>query len=311
VDDDRRSRTACGTLGRVRPILRPGTHALTRLGGDLQIGLDPALAVVVPDSPAVRRTVSLLTSGSERRCYDQPELAEALEQLDRHAVLADERHVLPLLRRDAGTGAAAAAVARSRGSDAVRAWRNRARCRTAVRGFGPGSDVLGQDLSRLLARAGLAGDPAAPDRRQPDVGLLVGVGEPHREELDDWVRSGVPHLLLRLTEGRAVLGPFVAPGRTACVRCIDAHRTDVDDSWPLLVRQYAAATAQPRPDGVPEPVDPLLAALAVAWVARDLATYVEGGRPATWSATLTLEPDLSELHSQAWLRHPGCCCSWD
>ncbi|NUR06735.1 MAG: hypothetical protein HOQ45_06990, partial [Nocardioidaceae bacterium] len=61
----------------------------------------------------------------------------------------------------------------------------------------------------------------------------------------------------------------------------------------------------------PEPVDPLLAALALAWAARDLATYVDGRRPATWSATVTLQPDLSEIETRSWLRHPGCCCTWD
>jgi hypothetical protein len=77
------------------------------------------------------------------------------------------------------------------------------------------------------------------------------------------------------------------------------------------VRQYAAATAQDRADGTPEPVDQLLAGVAIAWVARDLATYVAGHRPSTWSTTITLHPDLSEIETQAWLRHPGCGCTWD
>jgi len=108
-----------------------------------------------------------------------------------------------------------------------------------------------------------------------------------------------------------VIGPFVVPGRTACLRCVDAHRTDADPSWPLLVRQYAAASIRDRVDGAPEPVDPLLAALALAWAARDLATYVDGRRPSTWSATITVQPDLSELETRSWLRHPACGCSWD
>ena len=38
----------------MRPILRPGTHLLSRTDGSLQLGLDPGAAVVVDDSPALR-----------------------------------------------------------------------------------------------------------------------------------------------------------------------------------------------------------------------------------------------------------------
>jgi hypothetical protein len=103
----------------------------------------------------------------------------------------------------------------------------------------------------------------------------------------------------------------VVPGRTACLRCIDAHHTDADPAWPLLVRQYAAACRRDRADGTPEPVDPLLATLAVAWAARDLTAYADGGRPSTWSTTVTLDARPDRLETQAWLRHPGCGCSWD
>jgi bacteriocin biosynthesis cyclodehydratase domain-containing protein len=141
--------------------------------------------------------------------------------------------------------------------------------------------------------------------------VLLGVGEPDRELVDGWTRGGTPHLLVRLTEGRALVGPFVVPGATACLRCVDAHCTDADPAWPLLVQQYAAASASDRPDGVPEPLDPLLAALALAWAARDLAAYVDGRRPSTWSATVTLHPDPGHLETRSWLRHPGCSCTWD
>jgi bacteriocin biosynthesis cyclodehydratase domain-containing protein len=141
--------------------------------------------------------------------------------------------------------------------------------------------------------------------------VLLGVGEPDRELVDSWTRAGTPYLLVRLTEGRAVLGPFVAPGQTACVRCVDAHCADADPSWPLLVRQYASAASRDRADGAPEPLDPLLASLAVAWAARDLASYVDGLRPSTWSSTVTLAGHLSRIEHRSWLRHPACCCSWE
>jgi hypothetical protein len=76
------------------------------------------------------------------------------------------------------------------------------------------------------------------------------------------------------------------------------------------VRQYAEACRRPRRDGIPEPLDPLLATVAAGWAARDLATYVDGGRPSTWSTTLTLDADLTAVETRTWSRHPDCGCSW-
>jgi bacteriocin biosynthesis cyclodehydratase domain-containing protein len=140
--------------------------------------------------------------------------------------------------------------------------------------------------------------------------VLVAVGEPAREATDAWMRDGVPHLVLRLTEGHAVVGPFVRPAETACLRCIDAHHTDVDPSWPLLVAQYATAVTREREDTVPEPVDTVLATLAAAWAACEIVSHAEGREPATTSATIRLDPHLTALETQAWPRHPACGCSW-
>ncbi len=124
------------------------------------------------------------------------------------------------------------------------------------------------------------------------------------------MRAGRPHALLRVVEGRVVVGPFVVPGGTACLRCTDAHATDADPAWPLLLAQYAGRSRRDRADGATEPVDPLLAALGLAWLARDVVTHLDGGRPTCWSATVTLSPGLAALETRAWPRHPGCACSW-
>ena len=176
---------------------------------------------------------------------------------------------------------------------------------------------LAADLVELCRRSGLplavdrAPGPARKSAPEPrPVTVVVAVGEPRREVVDPLVRDGVPHLLLRMVEGLAVVGPFVVPGSTPCLRCLDAHRATDDPAWPLLVEQYARASAQDRPDGVPEPVDAALAALAVAWVARDLATYADGGRPVSLATTVRVAPALEALETRSWLPHPGCGCGW-
>jgi bacteriocin biosynthesis cyclodehydratase domain-containing protein len=290
----------------MRPILRPGTHVLTRGAGELQVGLDPRHALVLPDNAVVRESFRLLGASADLTEHADPAVVDLLTE---HDLLVDEGTLLPLLASPELPRPATAALARTSGSSVAAVRDARLRWRTETVSFGHSEgDGLRRELVALLREAGLR---ELRGRSAPDCGVLVGVGEPHREQLDEWTRAGTPYLLVRLTEGRAVVGPFVAPGRTACLRCLDAHHADADPAWPLLVRQYASASVRDRADGAPEPVDPLLARLALAWAARDLAAYVDGGRPSTWSTTVTLHPRPDEVESQSWLRHPACSCSWD
>jgi bacteriocin biosynthesis cyclodehydratase domain-containing protein len=290
----------------MRPILRPGTHVLTRGTGELQVGLDPRSALVLPDSAEVRRALALLAVSADRAEHADPATLDLLVQ---HDLVLDESALAPAPGPADVAPAARAALARTAGPQAPARRSARRDFLTDIVGFGhPAGTRLPDDLGDLLEAVGL---PRPRARDDLCAAVLVGVGEPDRELVDPWTRSGTPYLVVRLTEGRAVIGPFVAPGCTACLRCIDAHHTDADPTWPLLVRQYAAACTRDRADGAPEPVDPLLAGLAVAWAARDLVAYVDGGRPSTWSTTVTFDASPGRLETQAWLRHPGCGCSWD
>jgi len=292
----------------MRPILRPGTHLLSRTDGTLQLGLDPAAAVVLDDSPTLRS--ALLGTRTEE---------SGLTELHEAGLVVDERTVLPLLAEGRTGGvprAAASALARSAGCGAPEAAARREGCTVEVVRFGhPAATSLVGGAERLLATSGVRSAGGTTGRRPgrgraPRLGLLVGAGEPDRELADRWLRQGVPFVVVRLVEGRAVVGPFVDPGRTACLRCIDAHHTDSDPDWPLLVRQVAEACRRDRADGVPEPVDPALGEVAVAWACRDLLTHLDGGRPTTWSATLALDADLGGIEHRPWRRHPECACSW-
>ncbi len=178
--------------------------------------------------------------------------------------------------------------------------------KVAVVGFGhPCGEALVTRLRSSLVEAGWS-----LGRSAPDVSVLAGVGEPPRELVDPWAQAGTPHLLVRLVEGDALVGPFVAPGRTACLRCVDAATADEDPAWPLLVHQYAALSARDRRDGVAEPLEPAMADLACAWAVRDVTAYLYGHRPSTWSATLRLDPLLHDIAATEWLRHPECGCAW-
>lgn len=322
-----------------RPVLRPGVHVLRRSADELQVGLDPRRALVLPDRPEVRSLLEGLQSPASAvgpTAYDD----RALALLAEGGLLADADTLLPLVpagpapaspdgqasHDQASTGAhraAVAALAAHAGDGAADLLAARAGARIEVVTSGGGDSTrVATCLGALLSAAGLpyelCGRAPRPTEARPGLApadarvtrVLVAVGEPPREHLDPWMRDGTPHLLLRLTEGTAVIGPFVHPGQSACLRCVDAHHTDVDPAWPLLVAQYASAVGRDRQDAIPEPVDPILASLAVAWAARELASHAEGRRPPTTSTTIRLDPHLTALETQHWPRHPACGCCW-
>jgi len=308
-------------------VLRPGTHVLRRSATELQVGLDARRAVVLPDRPEVRALLDALSSpgaAHEDSEYDGP----TLRLLAESGLLVDADLLLPLAPLDPSRApasarrvsradvAALAADAGDRVGDLLRK-RTRARVEVITCGSREAQSVT-TSVSAMLSVAGVevhpisgGHGPTGPRPGQtPPTGLVVAVGEPPREVVDDWMRSATPHLFLRLTEGHAVVGPFVLPGESACLRCVDAHVTDVDPAWPLLVTQYASAVTRIREDAMPEPVDALLSALACAWVAREIVTHAEGRAPSTTSTTLSLDPRLTALESHCWPRHPECGCTW-
>ena len=299
----------------MRPLLVPGVHVLRRPGDQVQVGLDPERSLVLPGAarPA-------LTEWSQGRATAPGDLVASL--LDARLATADDRPLraaLPSAEEGASwTRHTLAALARDTAGDLDEVLAARGSTVVTVQPFGHDlSHQLAEELVALCARAGLARprprrpgpSPHQPRPARP-VLALVGVGEPPRELTDPLVRDGTAHLVVRLAEGRAVVGPFVVPGRTACLRCIDGFLAEEDPAWPLLVEQYARATRADRPDGIPEPVDASLAALAVAWATRDLASYAEGSTPGTLSSTVRLAPRLETIETRRWPRHPGCGCGW-
>lgn len=170
-----------------------------------------------------------------------------------------------------------------------------------------GADTDPVDMARLLDGTGLR---LTPWVEEAAVVLVRTLGECDRDRLDPLVRAGTPHLLLRLVDGDAVLGPFVVPGLTACLRCLDAHRAVDDPDHHAVTARYVLAGASPRADGVPDLADRPLVALATATAVRELAAYSRGEEPASWSRTRRWTSTADEPVVHDWSRHPGCGCSW-
>lgn len=274
-------------------VLRPGWFAVRRDDHTLQVGLDAPHRALLPDSPPVRALLHRLTGvGWTPPAPDQPapdaDTTRALTALSGADLLVDPRAT----RSDAALHGAAAlgrAAARSAGSVVVR---------------GPAGQR--RQAQTLLAAAGVrvsGGDGDIDD--EPLLRLLLHAGEPDRAALAELVREDRPHLLVVAREAQVEVGPLVAPGLTACQRCVDCHRAETDPRRHLLVEQLSRAAAA----GAVVPTDPVLWQLALAWAARDVARYLEGEAPATWSTSVAVTVS-GVPQAQHWPRHPACGCAW-
>lgn len=160
------------------------------------------------------------------------------------------------------------------------------------------------DVEGALAWVGMRVRPRAR------LALVLSTGELDRAELDPLVRGDIPHLVLRAVDGVVVVGPFVVPGATACLRCLDAHHSDEDPGYAVALERYVVAGAQPREDGCVDVHDPGNVALALAWAARDLRMFSTGGVPSTWSSTVVIGGVRAPIAAVAWQPHPRCGCRW-
>lgn len=274
-----------------RPVIAPGLPVLTAPAGVLQVGLSAEHRLRVPDSPAVRRALELLARGETLPPERDFQRARSLLG----PVLRDGD---ALIRPGIGAGDAASVALRHPASAAERlAARSRARIRVV--------GDLGVDPGGLLDAVGLRSHPDEPE--PASAVLVLSRGEPARDDSDALVRDGTPHLVVRAVESDLVIGPFVVPGRTACLRCCDLHRDDREPGYGALLRDALLAR---RRDGVPEPVDTALVWVALGWAVRDLLRHAEGERPSTWSTTVSLDAPTGPGDVRRWAPHPDCSCTW-
>lgn len=257
-------------VGRLR--LAPGLRVVRRGPDHLQVGLYDGRRVVLPRTPVVESTLATLLD--HQPTEPDPAAAEVLDTLQAHGCLVSEDDHARRERRQ---------------SSRVSLLGESAEART------------------LLAAAGVT--VVHPDA-SADVLLVIERGEVDRTQLDPLIRQGTSHVVVRLVDGAAIVGPFVSPGHTACLRCIDAQLSVEDPHHVVVTSRYVRATSCPREDGVPDTPDPVLTTLAVAWAVRDVVAFLDGQRPSLWSRTLFLDPEPARGRAQDWSRHPECGCVW-
>lgn len=291
-----------------RPRLRPGVFWCRRGDGLLQVGISPDRGAIAHDTESVRRLLSGLGTGQTlpsdldraaiRLCRDLVEAhlivsaADLVDLLGRAASAAQRESMLAVVAAD--------------GAQAPMVWASRAAHRVRV-----SHDHLPRSADRLRSMLIDGGVDAVtedpPGAPPPDLELHLALGEVDRDRSDAWLQDDRAHLLLTTCEGQIRVGPFVVPGQTPCLRCLDAHEADIDPRRPLVIQQYAVSS--PREVEHPAPAAPDLLDLALAWVARDALSWCEGRTPRTWGATVAVTPDLV-LARTRWSVHAACGCGW-
>jgi bacteriocin biosynthesis cyclodehydratase domain-containing protein len=154
------------------------------------------------------------------------------------------------------------------------------------------------DLARAVSAA--LGDAVVPAGQPADLVVWADARlEPDRVAVADLTARRLPHLIARAGCGKASLGPFVLPGTTSCLNCLDHGRRRIDPAWPLLAFQLAQLTARPP-------------AHQVAWlsglVAAEVARWRDGRLPETCASLVELDSDSGRTRWTPWPPHPDCPC---
>lgn len=315
-----------------RPTLLPHLRPLWRDRTTLQLGTDPARALVLEftDPIAARlldlldgaRTETAIVDAARRIGIPAPLAREMIRTLSDVGALIDSHALLPRglpeasRRRLLGEAAALAAVPTTRAPDAAHrrdrrppqppaaVLRRRSAAHVVV--AAPETDLLVTAVTEALTAAGVgrvtfAGADPAPERRGPSLLLRVGAERrPAAVAARAYARRRVAHLTITVRDGVAVLGPLVAPGGTPCLRCLALHRSDRDPAWPTLEAQLATAASVPTCAAT-------TSLAAAAGAAGEILAYLDGRPLRTGGATIEITGPGQERR-RSWPPHPRCDC---
>lgn len=145
--------------------------------------------------------------------------------------------------------------------------------------------------------------------RPPDVTVLTPADAVvDADTLDDLMRRDAPHLPVLQRGGGFVLGPFVVPGSTACVRCVDHAAAERDPAWPWQLTQLHTPASGRRRAVIAH--DTVLGTAAAALASLQVLAFIDGQRPLLMDAVGHLAPPNGVLEVHAATRHPACGCDW-
>jgi bacteriocin biosynthesis cyclodehydratase domain-containing protein len=308
--------------------LRPHHPLLRRATDCIQLGLGHDRGVEVSElRPPLLRMLSQL---SARGRPLNEVLAEAVElgadESDAHALLVELYTVGALLDADMtrrfdaarrtmfvlveGAGPLVAWVASGLASSGIGRLEVRTKGTVSADEVGvipaaergtPRIEAVPSAVRRIAPRARVS---VAKTRGQPDLAVLTDLLRPSSKRHQELLAAGVPQLVVRLADGLGLVGPLVLPNRTACLRCLDLHRTARDPTWPTV-----SADLSSRVGSGSQATVRATAALAAEQALLALDSHVSAGEPPpTLDAVLELDVRRGQLRRRQWAPHPECGC---
>lgn len=258
--------------------LNPDLPMVWRTPTTLQWGVDTQRCVVTDLTPAQERFIVLLQKG-----FSEPSL--------------------PLVSRECGLSLPSARSLLVELEPALHATVRPRSLRIALDGQGAFVDQLGTLLVQCGHRVVIAGAVSAGPT---DLAILVGTFAlpPHRA--GDWLRRGVPHLTICWGDTHVQISPVfgIVPEKTneisrfPCAECLELHRRDADELWPVIATQVANTPARS--------LTPLLrheiASLMCRWI--DSPQLV----PLSSDTGIRLSAGNGEREKITFSLHPECAC---
>ncbi|MDG4767744.1 hypothetical protein O7632_27155 [Solwaraspora sp. WMMD406] len=322
----------------LRPTLLPGVPRLWRDPHTLQLGADPAHAVLLEVAdPAITRLLDLLDGSRPRRAVldqaarlgvPQGQAEQLLDTLQDSGLIVGAHTLLPAnlpepARLRLSTEAAALALrGRETGATPAQILRRRAAARIVLTGRGR----LARPLAVTVAEAGVGhvglamddppvdraaiaqavavaapGTATGPVRRgQATLVVLLGADRPANLIAASYAQHRQAHIMIDIRGRTPVVGPLVPANGTPCLNCLDLHRRDRDPGWPQLAAQLSTIGPAVTCDAAT-----LLAAASIA--AAEILTFVDGGSPETIGSAVEVRAP-AQLRRRAWSAHPDCRC---
>jgi ribosomal protein S12 methylthiotransferase accessory factor len=182
---------------------------------------------------------------------------------------------------------------------------------------------LGQAVHEVLREWGEPVEVTQADlqtRQVPACALLLVISErwhgPLLQEANRWsLASGRPWLGLSIEPGRAVLGPCVLPGHSACFTCAELRRVNAHKRAEEFQAERAYLAQQARSELRPDSVSALARtwltafaqAILVQQVAREVVQFLQAPEAMlTFNALLYLDLATLRISRHPFLPEPHC-----
>lgn len=132
--------------------------------------------------------------------------------------------------------------------------------------------------------------------RESKVDLVIVTEPPAPEAQQMWMSEGISHLAIRREVGGIIrIGPFVEPGKSPCLRCVELSESQLAPLRESVIRETPAS----------------LTSLIAGVMCADVASIALSARSVFLATTARYSlRDFLHPIEKRWEPHPGCGCFW-